>query len=168
MTMKGLLKTAQGALRKMDFPKMYFWPKAVHVLLEEFVSRIVCGQGPSEGGHCHKNNLHEACIDFDWTDFMRSIFIPSHHILLSLPPTYAPPLFSLCLVLSFCQNRCHGHLVLASVGRGGREWGGVNKWNINTPVSLAPSTCPHGDAGQKAPSVVHLSPVTGTAKPGSQ
>lgn len=29
MTMKGLLKTARGALRKMDFLEMCFLPKAV-------------------------------------------------------------------------------------------------------------------------------------------
>ncbi len=54
--------------------------------------------------------------------------------------------------------------VLASVER---KRGG-NKWNINTPVSLTLSTSPHGAAGQKAPSAVHLSPVTSTAKPSSQ
>lgn len=35
MTMKGLLKTAQGALRKMEFLEMCFLPKAGNMLAEE-------------------------------------------------------------------------------------------------------------------------------------
>lgn len=35
MTMKGLLKTAQGALRKMDFLEICFLPKAGNMFAEE-------------------------------------------------------------------------------------------------------------------------------------
>ncbi len=37
MTTKGLLKTAQGALRKMDFLEMCFLPEAGYVLAEEII-----------------------------------------------------------------------------------------------------------------------------------
>lgn len=37
MTMKGLLKAAQGALRKMDFLEMCFLPKAGYLLAEEII-----------------------------------------------------------------------------------------------------------------------------------
>lgn len=54
--------------------------------------------------------LQEASIDLYWADFMRSIFIPSHPIFLSLPPSYVPFLFPLSDSLSLrLQNQCHGH-----------------------------------------------------------
>lgn len=86
-----------------------------------------------------------------------ALYCPPSHTLRGL---FFFPLFWFSPV--FCRNQCQGMCVC----RGG--WGGGgNKWNIKTPVSLTLSTCPRGADGQKAPSAVHLSPVTRTAKPSS-
>lgn len=86
-----------------------------------------------------------------------ALYCPPSHTLRGL---FFFPLFWFSPV--FCRNQCRGMCVC----RGG--WGGGgNKWNIKTPVSLTLSTCPRGADGQKAPSAVHLSPVTRTAKPSS-
>lgn len=51
---------------------------------------------------------------------MRSIFIPSHPIFLSLPPSHVPFLFPLSDSLSLrLQNQCHGHPSRPLWGGGG-------------------------------------------------
>lgn len=71
-----------------------------------------------------------------------------------------PSIFPLSDFLSvFSRNQCSGHLCVR------RWWQQVE--HKKTPVSLTLFTCPHGADGQKAPSTVHLSAVTRTAKPQS-
>lgn len=66
-------------------------------------------------------------------------------------PTHCIFLLQPCSLASFClchfQNQCHRHLswpLNGKEGAGGRGRGarGVNKWNINTPVSPNPLSMP--------------------------
>lgn len=155
MTIRGLLETVQGALwiswkcvcslRVV----IYKWKNHMH--------RLVC-RGEAFLTVCIPQ---EASIDFYWAEF--SAQISYRHIAFSPFALYpAPPYFPLSLFLPFPKSMSH-HLSWPLWGRGRG-----NKWNINTPVSLTLSAYPHGAAGQKAPSAVHLSPVTSAAKPSSQ
>lgn len=58
MTMKGLLKTTQGALGKMDFLEMCFLPKAGYLLVEEIICTVLYTEGkPLSQTESYRNPL---------------------------------------------------------------------------------------------------------------
>lgn len=119
--MKGLLKTAQGASRKMDFLQMCSLPQAGRFSARKSVH--VC-----RGKAFVKCWIQGSFIE---QTFIRYMFLLSHYIFPSLPPSHVP----------FCS--LSGSLLLLSQWQGHLSWPlrerrGGNKWNINTPVSLPP------------------------------